>query len=611
MSQPLPILSAKDLFAQLKLDPAMNDWRSLSGMDNNVFDVLMLEPLYRFAEAVQLAPASEAHHHSGPGGLLKHTVDVVTIALKKRRGIQLPIGGSISDINRQRNVWTYGVFVACLLHDIGKMSASTRLILMLKDGTEKPWTPHDKSLNTYKNAAFYRIQFEKTPYAYHHHIALTHFDFLSRDARAWLAQAPMVMAQLTAYLWGDRFESGIIGEIAESADGESTARDLKLPNEARINYTVSVIDRYLRMIRQWIAEGAIKINSNGGMGWVDNEGHVYLVCRSLAEKIIQEGLSLGLKNLPQDHVRVYDILQEHGYALSTPEGKAVWTIQVKTAEFTHQFTCLKFAARQLTVPTKPLSPLEGEINSVDAKNHAPEKKAQEVLTHEADSHRQDAEKKQGGKKAAEPQEIMQAHEENREDELKNNEEKIMEPATRNDFAKKLSDTEENKNTGNDNAENCEPVKNTGDRHDRATAITTQETEEESDSSLSADGHDTPRKFLAWLKKGLIEKTILINDINAEVHIVEEGVFLLAPAIFKTFLNKHNLSGESQHKNLSRRFARLRVHVKAGDVNIHGYWVCATNRATKINGWLLPFNIIYENDYPIPKANKFIRKTLDT
>ncbi len=606
MSQQLPILSAKALFEQLKLDPAMNDWRSLAGMDNNVFDVLMLEPLYRFAEAVQLAPASEAHHHSGPGGLLKHTIDVVTIALKKRRGIQLPMGGSISDINRQRELWTYGVFVACLLHDIGKMSANTRLILLLKNGSEKRWTPHDQPLSTYTNTTSYRIQFEKTPYHYHHQIALTHFDFLSRDARAWVAQVPAIMAQLTAYLWGDRFESGIIGEIAESADGESTARNLKLPNESRINDTVSVIDRYLRMIRQWIAEGAIKINSNGGMGWVDNDGHLYLVCRSLAEKIIQEGLSLGLKNLPQDHVRVYDILQEHGYAQSTPEGKAVWTIQVKTAEFTHQFTCLKFAARQLTVPTKLLSPLDGEINSVDAKNHAPEKNAQETLTHEADSHQQDAEKKTGEKKAAELQEMMQEHEENRETERKNNEEKILEPAGKNDTAKKWSDTENNKNAGN-----REPVKNTGGSHDNATAITTHEAEEENDSSLSVDGYDTPRKFLAWLKKGLIEKTILINDINAEVHIVEEGIFLLAPAIFKTFLNKHNLSGESQHKNLSRRFARLRVHVKAGDVNIHGYWAGGSNRVTKINGWLLPFNVIYENDYPIPKPNKFIRKTLDS
>jgi hypothetical protein len=93
-----------------------------------------------------------------------------------------------------------------------------------------------------------------------------------------------------------------------------------------------------------------------------------------------------------------------------------------------------------------------------------------------------------------------------------------------------------------------------------------------------------------------------------VHIVDEGVFLLAPAIFKTFLRLHGVS-EEKHKNLSKRFQNLRKHIRNGDVNIHPYWVSSTNRKTKINGWLLPFNVIYENDYPVPKPNKYIKKEL--
>lgn len=584
MNQQLPILSAQALFERLSLDPIMNQWRSLSGLDNKVFDTLFLEPTHRFAEAVQLAPASESHHHSGPGGLLKHTVDVITIALKKRRGFQLPLGGSISDILNQRHLWTYGIFVACLLHDIGKMSASTRLILLLKDDTEKNWTPHDEPLTTMQQAMSYRIQFQKTPYEYHHRIALTSFDVLPRIARAWLAQAPVVMAQLCAYLWGDRFESGIIGEIAEAADRESTARDLKLPSEQRFSSSVPVIERYLRMIRQWIADGAIRINSNGGMGWVDNDSNLYLVCRSFAEKIIQESLSLGLKNLPQDPIRIYDIFQEHGYALPTPEGKAIWNVKIKTTEFTHQFTCLKFEARKLTVPTKPLSPLKGEIVVLDAKNIVPENDAdknnllennnEKFITHEADNHQQDTDKKSSCKKSIQQQNTMQEHEEKTDSDIEAVKEIIKEHTLQTNSAIKMQDTD-----------NQAPV--------------------------LMEGSDTPRRFVQWIKKGLIEKTLLINDVNAEVHIVEEGVFLLAPAIFKTFLNKHNLTGEVQHKNLSRRFGRLRLHVKAEDgLNIHTYWVCSSNRATKINGWLLPFNVIYEHDYPIPKPNKYLRKKLN-
>lgn len=590
----LPILCANDLLSKLGIESAISEWRALSGLDNKVFDLLFLEPLRTFAEAVQLAPASEAHHHCGVGGLLKHTADVITIALKKRRGYQLPVGGSITDINHQRHLWTYGVFVACLLHDIGKLSANIRLVLILKDGSEKYWTPHDEPLVTLKQIQFYHIQFEKTPYHYHHQIALTHFDFISRTARAWLAQAPTVMAQVCAFLWGDKFESGIIGEIAEFADRESTARDLQIPSEHRFSNTVSAIDRYLRMMRQWIADGAIKINTNGGMGWVDKNGNVFLVCRSLAEKIIQECASLNLKNLPQDHVRIYDILQEHGYALHTPEGKAVWTVQVKTESFTHQFTCLKFEARKLSPSSKLLPPLNGEITVLDAKSPEAMKSEQETITHSAEEKIIEA----NGGIAAQRQNEMLAT--------------VGSDDTDDKTADALSSAEtETKYKTSKTANTFEPENKNHDSADAEEKYQEAESENRNTPIINIEATDTPRRFLSWLKKGLIEKTILINDVNAEVHIVEEGVFLLAPAIFKSFLNKHGLSGEAQHKNLSRRFARLRVHVKAGDVNIHSYWVCASNRASKINGWLLPFSAIYENDYPIPKANKYIRKTLDS
>ncbi len=596
----LKILTANELMTHCGLDPDMNEWRSLSGVDNHVFNQIFLTPLLRYAEAVQLAPASESHHHSGPGGLLKHTVDVITIALKRRRGFQLPLGGTIKEISDQKHLWTYGVFIACLLHDIGKLSATIRILVHLNDGTERLWTPHDEPLINSRHASHYTIQFHKLPYEYHHRISLTHFELIPQAARGWIMQAPAVMTQLCAYLWGDRFESGIIGEIAEFADRESTARNLQIPSDGRFSSQFSAIDRYLKMMRQWISDGAIKINVNGGMGFVDHEGNLYLVCRSLAEKIIQECLSLGLKHLPQDHVRVYDILQEHGYALPTADGKAIWNVNVKTTSFNHTFTCLKFEARRFSTPSKPLTPINGVIEIVTSKS--PETPSQENQKISSDS------------------EISRQHisEENLSVESSSCHIKDTDSITQDT---ELHHSETAQNTEGVDAEytqeadmkmEAETITNDADIHLSDTEENNDETADDvaisSDNpTLDLEAHDAPRKFLAWLKKGLIEKTILINDTNAEVHIVEEGVFLLAPAIFKSFLNKHGHSGVS-HKNLSRRFARLRVHIRNGDLNIHSYWAGSSNRVTKISGWLLPFNVIYENDYPIPKPNKFIRRT---
>lgn len=604
MSQ-LPILQAKELLTKCGIDPSLNDWRPLAGLDNNVFDALFLEPVYRFAEAVQLAPASESHHHSGPGGLLKHTIDVITLALKKRRGYQLPLGGSITDINDQRHLWTYGVFAACLLHDVGKLSASIRLIVTHKNGSEKRWTPHDQPLAISKTAKTYRIVFEKTPYEYHQKLALTHFDIIPVGARAWLAQAPTVMDQLCSFLWGDRFESGVIGEIAEFADRESTARNLQIPSDHKFSNTISAIDRYLKMMRQWIADGALRVNVNGGMGWVDGDGYLYIVCRSLAEKIIQECESLGITNLPKDPVRIYDILQEHGYALPTPDGKAIWNIHVKTTTFEHKFTCLKFESRKFTPPSKMLRPLDGVLIAQDSKILEPVTKKQATTTHVAAEITHENITGENAVTEETAEEINTQEYDNAEEypasEIENTEyaEEIREDAG----ASKENETEIN----NQEAETATAINN------KATDNNTHEAETEivnDEATFNLESHDAPKRFVQWIKKGLIEKTILINDVTAEVHIVEEGILLLAPAIFKTFLNKHGLAGETKHNNLSKRFARLRLHIRNGDVNIHSYWVCASSRASKINGWLLPFNVIYENDYPIPKPNKYIRKNLE-
>lgn len=625
MTQLLPVLSPEQLFAQCKLDYSLSELRTLTGLDTAIFDLIVRQPILDFAELVQLAPASESHHHAGPGGLLTHTLDVITLALKKRRGYQLPIAGSLTEIANQRHLWTYAVFVGCLLHDIGKLSANTRLIPVAKDGVEKSWTPHSGPITQLKNIKGYRVEFRKTPYQYHAHLALTHWGLVPQYARTWLIEASNIMAELTAWLWGDKYESGTIGEIIESADRESTAKNLQLPIDKRFSNQIPVIDRYLKIIRQWIQDGAIKINTNGGMGWVDEHGHLYLVCRSLAERLIQECNSQGLKNLPQDPVRIYDMLQEHGYALSMEDGKAIWPIRVKTASYEHKFTCLKFDGRKLTLPSRPLRALEGVISIGGNEKQETAQVIQElaketVKTYEQDSAAvtqetaaiQEAEKTQDGSTHAadtaeaeaiildmpSDDEIMAAIAASEEPEI---------------FSDTLKPSAEVSGSQQDTAEGMQEAGRNAAGQSQENASEPVESGAVANNvglvwNLEYEAPDTGAKFLAWLQRGLLEKTILINNPTAEIHIVEDGVLMIAPAIFKTFLRLHNLP-EDKHKNLSKRFGNLRKHIRNGDMNIHPYWVSSSNRASKINGWLLPFNVIYENDYPVPKPNKYIKKSL--
>src|SRR5688500_5204572 len=64
-------------------------WQRTS-LSREQFAALYRAPIERYAALVQDFPASEAHHHAYPGGMLDHTLDVVAYALKLRQSHLLP-----------------------------------------------------------------------------------------------------------------------------------------------------------------------------------------------------------------------------------------------------------------------------------------------------------------------------------------------------------------------------------------------------------------------------------------------------------------------------------------------------------------------------------------
>jgi len=80
-------------------------WQRTS-LSRTQFDALYLSPINRFAELVQLLPASEAHHHAWPGGMLDHALEAVTFALKMRQSRLLPVGAVPETQAAQGEAWT-------------------------------------------------------------------------------------------------------------------------------------------------------------------------------------------------------------------------------------------------------------------------------------------------------------------------------------------------------------------------------------------------------------------------------------------------------------------------------------------------------------------------
>ena len=629
----LPILSAGQLLTHVGHDPKLSDLFRLVGVGERHFDLLFRRPLHRFAEAVQLAPASENNHHCGPGGLLQHTLEVIQLALKLRQGYQLPIGGSPDVMAREEHHWTYGIFVACLFHDIGKVLSRIQLRLNMPDGRKRPWTPHDKPI-TQTGADSYQIQFQECPYKAHQRLSVTLYASLLPSAgRAWLTQHSEVMAQTLASIWGDGYESGVIGEIVTRADRESTARNTDTMHADRrmAGAKESLGDRLMQRLRQLLSEGEIKINKSGAMGFVAGET-TYFVCRPLAEKLIDSLKDTGAEGIPSDPVRIYDVLQEHGFALAYGDGKAIRKVRVEGRGFSHTLTCLKFKTRRLWVPVRLPQSFEGNITEVGAEDERPSVSTEQEP--ETSSKAGAACEPVGGRgpdstavKAAshKPEPVSQAQSQDKEPENGARRPRKSEPerqspepvqpraAAAGPAQEAETDDAVEEETGTASAPEPETPVHEARKPDEAEQAAEPETAPETEALPEPEvaqltwEDEVGTAFWHWIQEGIRQKSLPANNVRAQIHFVEEGIFLVTPRIFKAYCEKAGL-GKDGFNRLQKRFARLKLHTKTPRThfNVHPYVVDTGNRTARLNGYLVPYSKVFGPDEELPQFNKYLR-----
>ena len=122
-----PVLASNALLAPHKA--SISRIEELAGVPATYFKDYYLAPLHHYARFVQQLPASEVHHHAHAGGLLAHTLEVITTALSLRQGYLLPPGVAVEALVHLKDVWTYAVFTAALCHDLAKPAVDQKVTL--------------------------------------------------------------------------------------------------------------------------------------------------------------------------------------------------------------------------------------------------------------------------------------------------------------------------------------------------------------------------------------------------------------------------------------------------------------------------------------------------
>jgi integrating conjugative element relaxase (TIGR03760 family) len=349
----LRVLAHSDLLRVTGAERLVDHLAKRSRLSRAVFDRDLLPAIQRYAELVQLMPASESHHHSNVGGLLAHTLETVQHALLLRDGYLLPRNGGAEVIAAQRDYWTYAVFLGALLHDVGRPLTDLRIDMIQPRGAEPiRWSPLAGSLVDCQ-AQQYVVRFApkgERDYQAHTKLGLVLLQRLApATALTFLGRCPDVLTDLSKYLSGER--GSALDEIISKADQHSAKANLADGSRARFASARStpLIEQLMAAVRELVDDGSLPLNRDGAAGWVD-EGSVWFVAKRLADTvrehiIARAGQDAGIPGEAKND-RLFDCWQEYRAIEKNPAtDKAIWQVTVHGEDgegYEHSLSMLRF-----------------------------------------------------------------------------------------------------------------------------------------------------------------------------------------------------------------------------------------------------------------------------
>ena len=535
-------------------------------------------------------PASEAHHHAGLGGMLDHGLEVTLQALLIRRGKLLPAGAEPEQIGKVHDLWTYAVFTAAVLHDIGKPAVDQEVMLLDAEGQMiGPWDPWSGPMSRTPRCDGYAVCYRRgRRHRFHERAAplLVHHIVPDRGL-AWLASDQELFATWLAAISGDMEGAGSLGEIIQQADGLSVARNLGAGDAVRAapGRDKPLWERLLTGLRYLILEGELPLNRNGAAGWLVGDD-LWLVSKRTIDAVRAHLGAEGHAGIPSKNERIYDTLQEHG-VLEACGDRAIWRAAVAAEEWSHDLTLIRIQAQRIwpRIEARP-EPFEGTVTPLPDPERAGSMNDQK-----------------SGELVTVPEEAPSLAP------------RADGPDTPEDSAPMESDPDDafaGLAMSTFTQEEATPATivaiPTGSGSGSGTSKRSGNTLQPAPPDLLEDTSlDAGRCFLAWLQSDLAQRRLAVNSVHARVHVVAEGVLLVSPAIFRDYADWVADVGTWEH--VQKRFLKLKLHAKRPDgTNVHRYRVTGERRQSVIKGILLPDAGLVFGSAAKPQANPHLKAT---
>lgn len=589
----LRVLDASDLLQVTGAHQLLDHLYRHSKLSRQVFERDLLPAIQRYAEFVQLLPASESHHHAHVGGLLAHAMETCYHALVLRGGHLMAHAAGAEAIDAQRDYWTYAVFVGALMHDVGKPLADLRVDMLQAQGAESArWMPLAGSLRECQ-ALEYRVAFApkaERDYGAHARLSLVLMQRLvPPNALAFLGRCPEVMGELTQYLGGDA-RGGTIAKIVSEADQRSTSANLSTGTRARFASARSVplVEQLMTAMGEMLEQGGqLPLNRDGAAGWV-YDGSVWFVAKRLADSVrefiqARAGEDAGVPGENKND-RLFDTWMEYGQLVLNPTTKkAIWHVRVHGedgAGYSHELSVLRFPLGKIWLDPSGLPrPMAGRIEVLEGRKKTStadppvaEPKATATAAEEISAPERPPTKSQAADTdtIAAPRIATDAHRRHRKPTVAAPEGDPGEFLPSADTARASSIALQADKV----AKAAEAKPSSKGRVEPEVLATARESPpvrqpESEDSHQGAAGLDrvllpeakvVPKQvgekiasaaamgFMRWLQGGLADGSLKYNESGAPVHFVEAGIALVSPVIFREYALIH---GEPEPQDSSK------------------------------------------------------------
>lgn len=395
---------------------------------------------------------------------------------------------------------------------------------------------------------------------------------LDRHVLDWLSDYPALWAPLLYVLAGQYEHAGVLGELVVQADRASVAQELGGDPARAMAAPKHALQRKLLDGLRYLLKEQLKLNQpEASDGWLTEDG-LWLVSKTVSDKLRAHLLSQGIDGIPANNTAVFNVLQDHGMLQPTSDGKAVWRATVtSTTGWSHSFTLLRLAPALIWESGERPAPFAGtvEIDATPAENDASmSAPAPTVSVNPA----------QGGQEPP----IW-------EDDSTT----IVSPPAAQPVPDVMEDLlamvglGESAGVGQDAEEFLHPPA-------PATAATSIPSPVPAPTPGSSATKPSAEQFMVWLKQGITSRRLIINDAKALVHTVNDTAYLVSPGVFQRYAQEHpEVAALAKQENqqdwqwVQKRFEKLQLHRKhPNGLNIWTCEVTGPRKSRRLHGYLL-------------------------